>query len=72
MKASGGALVMPIFGPDGKAYVSLCEAHHEGRVFDERASAQAYAQRHNDASHGGRPPRVRTLTEIPELLGYGG
>jgi hypothetical protein len=69
MKALGGALVMPIFGADGKAYLSLCEAHHEGRVFDERESAWAFAQQHNDVRHGGRVPRVRTLTELPELSG---
>lgn len=61
---------MPIFGSDGKAYLSLCEAHHEGRVFGERESAKQHAQRHNDARHDGRAPRVRTLTELPELSGY--
>jgi hypothetical protein len=71
-KALGGALVMPIFGAEGKAYLSLCEEHHEGRVFDEWESARAFAQRHNDARHGGRAARVRTLTELPELSGYRG
>jgi hypothetical protein len=52
---------MPIFGPEGKAYMSLCEAHREGRVFKAKEWAREHAQRHNDAQHDGRAPRFRTF-----------
>lgn len=59
---------MPIFGREGKGYLSLCEAHHDGRVFDEKESAKDHAKRHNDKHHGGRAPRVRLFRrELAEV-----
>jgi hypothetical protein len=59
---------MPIFGREGKGYLSLCEAHRKGRVFDEKETAKEHAQRHNDKHHGGRAPRVRVFgRELAEV-----
>lgn len=62
MKTSAGAVVSPVYGNDGVAYLSMCEAHREGsRVFDDKGLARQHAQDHNDAHHHGQAPRFRTF-----------
>lgn len=59
MKASGGAFITPVYGADGRAYMSVCDAHGHGMVFPEKEQARACAERHNAAHHKGRAPHFR-------------
>ena len=59
---SSGAVVTPVSGEGGVAYLSVCEIHREdGRVFRDEAQARRHAQEHNDAHHQGHPPRFHTV-----------
>jgi hypothetical protein len=57
--SAAGAIVRPCFGMDGAAFLAHCEAHRRARVFPTLASAEAWARKHNDRHHRGRPPRIR-------------
>ncbi|WP_138413096.1 hypothetical protein [Sinomonas gamaensis] len=59
MKSSGGAFVTPVYNAEGRAYLSLCDVHRDGRVFSDKEQARRCAEEHNEAHHEGRAPRFR-------------
>lgn len=65
MKSSGGAFVTPVYDAGGRAYLSLCDSHRDGRVFRDKEQARKCAEEHNLAHHQGRTPRFRSLSFEP-------
>lgn len=59
MKSSGGAFVTPVYGREGRAYLSICDAHRHGVVFPDKDQARACAEQHNASHHHGRAARFR-------------
>ncbi|WP_138442527.1 hypothetical protein [Sinomonas susongensis] len=57
MKSSGGAFVTPVYGREGRGYLSTCDAHRHGVVFPDMAKARECAEHHNACYHKGRAPR---------------
>ncbi|WP_334171954.1 hypothetical protein [Sinomonas sp.] len=61
MNSSGGAFVTPVYGSEGRAYLSMCDGHRYGVVFPDKEQARACAEQHNVSHHHGRPPRFRAF-----------